>query len=107
MKSNFIVYLQLWKMCDVVWSMFQLRDDCFIFIFLASVTNFEDQTSVSASEGLLSYSHREWKGNTAKSHLIRKVQILDTSSNMLKCLISEGMLLLIDILICVCLWASS
>ncbi|KAM9501458.1 ubiquitin thioesterase otulin [Clarias gariepinus] len=38
----------------------------------ASVSNFEDQTSVSASEGLLSYSHREWKGNTAKSHLIRK-----------------------------------
>ncbi|KAF5904094.1 ubiquitin thioesterase otulin isoform X2, partial [Clarias magur] len=38
----------------------------------ASVFNSEDQTSVSAPEDLLSYSHREWKGNTAKSHLIRK-----------------------------------
>ncbi|KAK3546152.1 hypothetical protein QTP70_024475 [Hemibagrus guttatus] len=38
----------------------------------ASVLNSEDQTSVSAPEGLLSYSQREWKGNTTKSHLIRK-----------------------------------
>lgn len=38
----------------------------------ASVPSSEDQTSVSAPEGLLSYSQREWKGNTTKSHLIRK-----------------------------------
>ncbi|GAA6066412.1 OTU deubiquitinase with linear linkage specificity b isoform X1, partial [Tachysurus ichikawai] len=38
----------------------------------ASVPNSEDQISVSAPEGLLSYSQREWKGNTNKSHLIRK-----------------------------------
>lgn len=37
--------------------------------------NSEDHTSVSAPEGLLSYSQREWKGNTTKSHLIRKVRM--------------------------------
>ncbi|KAB5579594.1 hypothetical protein PHYPO_G00196780 [Pangasianodon hypophthalmus] len=38
----------------------------------ASVSNSDDQSSVSAPEGLLSYSQREWKGNTTFSHLIRK-----------------------------------
>ncbi|XP_060788408.1 OTU deubiquitinase with linear linkage specificity b isoform X2 [Neoarius graeffei] len=38
----------------------------------ASVPSSEDHSSVSAPEGLLSYSQREWKGNTTKSHLIRK-----------------------------------
>ncbi|XP_027024861.1 OTU deubiquitinase with linear linkage specificity b isoform X2 [Tachysurus fulvidraco] len=37
-----------------------------------SVPNSEDQISVSAPESLLSYSQREWKGKTNKSHLIRK-----------------------------------
>lgn len=38
----------------------------------SAVLNTEDQTSVSAPEGLLSYGQREWRGNTTKSYLIRK-----------------------------------
>ncbi|KAI5627899.1 OTU deubiquitinase with linear linkage specificity b [Silurus asotus] len=38
----------------------------------ASLPISEDLSSVSAPEGLLSYSQREWKGNTTKSNLIRK-----------------------------------
>lgn len=83
--SNFMkageIYIPLIPVEDVVQCSFSafvcyaLKGHIFLY-FLASVLNFEDQTSVSAPEGLLSYSQREWKGNTTKSHLIRKVQHL-------------------------------
>ncbi|KAI4900313.1 hypothetical protein NFI96_028600 [Prochilodus magdalenae] len=39
---------------------------------LHAAPNFEDQISVAAPERMLSYSQREWKGNTSKSRLIKK-----------------------------------
>lgn len=77
--SNFVkavCHLTLWKMWfSVVLGHFCIKFQETIYIyFLASVPNSEDQISVSAPEGLLSYSQREWKGNTNKSHLIRKVK---------------------------------
>lgn len=41
-----------------------------------SVAVGEAQTSVSAAEDIQTYSEREWKGNTTKSQLIRKVSLL-------------------------------
>jgi len=41
-----------------------------------SVAVGEAQSSVSAAEDLQTYSKREWKGNTTKSQLIRKVSVL-------------------------------
>lgn len=38
-----------------------------------SVLNVEDRCSLAPAMDILSYSEREWRGNTAKSALIRKV----------------------------------
>lgn len=43
-------------------------------VFLSySVLKVEDRHSLAPAVDILSYSEREWKGNTAKSALIRKV----------------------------------
>lgn len=52
-----------------------------------SVAVGEAQSSVSAAEDLQTYSEREWKGNTTKSQLIRKVSLL--LSYITVCLLKE------------------
>lgn len=41
-----------------------------------SVAVGEAQSSLSAAEDIQTYSEREWKGNTTKSQIIRKVSLL-------------------------------
>lgn len=42
-------------------------------LFLLSVPGVEEKCSLADPVDILAYSEREWKGNTAKSNLIRKV----------------------------------
>ena len=44
-----------------------------------SVLKVEDRRSLAPAMDILSYSEREWKGNTAKSALIRKVGVACSS----------------------------
>lgn len=45
-------------------------------VFIFSVLNVEDRCSLAPAVDILSYSEREWRGNTVKSALIRKVSSL-------------------------------
>lgn len=46
-----------------------------------SVVKVEDRCSLAPAVDILSYSEREWKGNTAKSALIRKVGVCSCSQH--------------------------